>query len=102
MNIVPTQTDLCGITTHKQFYNDVIFMMWVDKSRLIIYYIEHLLSKLKSSVQVNSLNSPLYIPVCPSGYTAEFAAQLATTTYESALQSLTLSPSESQVFNYRT
>ena len=39
----------------------------------------------------------LSVYTCYSGYTAEFAAQLATTTYDSAFQSLKLSNSEKQV-----
>ena len=46
-------------------------------------------------VMSNSVLLSVY--TCYSGYTAEFAAQLVTTTYDSASQSLKLSNSEKQV-----
>ena len=62
---------------------------WVHKSlgmRLVTIY---------CVVMSNSVLLSVY--TCYSGYTAEFAAQLATTTYDSAFQSLKLSNSEKQV-----
>ena len=43
------------------------------------------------------LSNSIPVHTSHSGYTAEFAAQLATTTYESAIPSLKLSNSEKQV-----
>lgn len=50
-------------------------------------------------VMSNSLLLSVYT-TCYSGYTAEFAAQLATTTYDSAFHSLKLSNSEKQVHTH--